>query len=203
MGVTSMTQPMTCDELLAPPDDFPRDARAAFEQYGDFVWRVLQRLGVHDADREDITQEIFVVVHRQIGGFDGRSRMTTWLYGIAYRVVSTHRRRAWVRRERPTAELPETAASGAGPEQAASDAEERRKLEEVLDLMDLEKRAVFVMHELDEMSCDEVAAALGVPVGTVHSRLHHARDSFRAALKRWHARKTAPTRRAWPFGRST
>jgi len=202
-----MTQPMTCDELLAPPDDPPRDARAAFEQYGDFVWRVLQRLGVHDADREDITQEVFVVVHRQIGGFDGRSRMTTWLYGIAYRVVSTHRRRAWVRRELPTADVPETAAAAAGPEQAVSDAEERQKLGEVLDLMDLEKRAVFVMHELDELSCDEIAAALAIPVGTVHSRLHHARDAFRAALKRWHAQKAAqsasPKRRPWPFGRST
>jgi RNA polymerase sigma-70 factor (ECF subfamily) len=186
-----------------PASAVPRDAQEAYALYADFVWRTLQRFGIREADLEDVLQEVFMVVHRQLGAFGGRSQATTWLYGIALRVASTHRRRAWVRRELPTAELPEGPSTSAGPEQSLGDAEERRKLTEILDLMDLEKRAIFVMFELDEMPCEEIAQLLGVPVGTVHSRLHAARRDFRGALKRWQARRTRPRASLWPFGRSS
>lgn len=194
-----MRQP-TFEEVATAEGSVPADAEAAFALHGDFVWRVLQRLGVREADLEDMTQEVFVVVHRQIGAFDGRSRMTTWLYGIAFRVASTQRRRAWVRREQSTAEIPDAPAIGADPEEQLSDAQERQKLAEVLDLMTMEKRALFVMFELDEMSCEDIARVMEIPVGTVHSRLHHAREDFRGALKRWQARQHGGGRR-WSLGR--
>jgi RNA polymerase sigma-70 factor (ECF subfamily) len=177
--------------------DVPTDATQVFARHGDFVWRTLQRLGVRGPDLEDLVQEVFVVVHRQLPGFAGQARITTWLYAIALRVVSTHRRRAWVRRESPQAEPPESHAAS-GPEEALGAAEERQKLDEVLDLMGLEKRALFVMFELDQLPCQEIADTLGIPVGTVHSRLSAARHDFQSACARWHARARAAQPRRSP-----
>jgi RNA polymerase sigma-70 factor (ECF subfamily) len=176
---------------FAAAEDIPADATEVFARHGDFVWRTLERLGVRGADREDLLQEVFMVVHRQLGGFAGQARLTTWLYAIALRVVSTHRRRAWVRRESPRAELPDARASTSGPEEALGEAQERQQLCEVLDLMSLEKRALFVMYELDQLPCQEIAETLGIPVGTVHSRLHAARQEFQSACARWQARARA------------
>jgi RNA polymerase sigma-70 factor, ECF subfamily len=180
----------------------PRDAADAFARHGDFVWRTLQRLGIRDADLEDVMQEVFVVVGRQLGGFAGSSKVTTWLYGISIRVASTHRRRAWVRREVPTSEMPDGPTAEAGPDDQLEMARERRQLREVLDMMSVEKRALLVMFELDEMSCEEIADVLGVPTGTVHSRLHAAREEFKSALHRWRARSRPPGVSRWSFGRS-
>jgi RNA polymerase sigma-70 factor (ECF subfamily) len=202
-GAPPMMRSPTLEDArdVSSRDTAPRDVTEAFARHGAFVWRTLQRLGVRDADLEDVVQEVFLVVHRQLEGFDGRSRTTTWLYGISVRVASTHRRRAWVRRELPTDELPDGASSSAGPEEAYGAAEERKKLLEVLDLMDLEKRALFVMFELDEMPCEEIAMILSAPVGTVHSRLHAARREFQRALTRWHARQGRTRTPFWSFGR--
>jgi RNA polymerase sigma-70 factor (ECF subfamily) len=159
--------------------------------HADFVFRSLARLGVRDADLADMLQEVFVVVHRRLDSFDGSSRLTSWLFGICMRVAASYRRRAHRRYERPLdpeATLRE-ADSAHDPEQAASAAEARAKLEAVLDAMPLDKRAVLVMYEIDGLSCAEIASTLEVPIGTVHSRLHAARAAFMAALKRENARR--------------
>ncbi len=62
----------------------------------------------------------------------------------------------------------------------------------MLDELDLERRAVFVMYEIDELPCEQIAAMIGVPVGTVHSRLHAARKEFQRAAARWQARSGGP-----------
>jgi len=167
------------------------DVAAIHVAHADFVWATLQRLGVRDADLEDMLQEVFIVVHRRLDSFDGSSKMTTWLFGIAMRVAAAHRRRAHVRRERTVDEMPEEAApdSGRSPEEAAARHEARVTLAEILDGMDLDRRAVFVMFEVEEMSSEEIAAIVGVPVGTVYSRLHKARKEFEAAIARHKARK--------------
>jgi RNA polymerase sigma-70 factor (ECF subfamily) len=144
-----------------------------------------------------------MIVHRQLAGFRGRSRTTTWLYGISVRVASQHRRRGWVRRELLADQVPDHPSSSLGPEEAFVDAEERKKLAQVLDLMALEKRALFVMFELDEMPCEQIATILDVPVGTVHSRLHAARREFQDALTRWHARKNKSKASFWSLGRES
>jgi RNA polymerase sigma-70 factor (ECF subfamily) len=160
--------------------------------HADFVWRSLQRMGVRDADLEDQMQEVFVVVHNRIGSFDGSSRMTTWLFGIALRVAAAYRRRSHRRREQVVADVPEPELPAEdSPEDAAIARQARARLLEVLDLMDLEKRAIFVMFELEELSCDAIAETLGIPVGTVHSRLNTARKDFQAALKRFTAREAS------------
>jgi RNA polymerase sigma-70 factor (ECF subfamily) len=165
-------------------------------EHADFVWLSLQRLGVRDADVEDLLQEVFVIVHRRLATFDGSSRMTTWLFGICLRVAAGYRRRAHVRRERATDAVPEQATGEeASPESAAATGEARERLRAVLDGMDLEERALFAMFEIDELPCQEIAEVLGVPVGTVYSRLHAARKSFHKSLERFEAREATRTAR--------
>lgn len=163
------------------------DVASVHAAHGDFVWATLQRLGARDADLEDRFQEVFLVVHQRGAEFEGRSRLTTWLFGICLRVMAAHRRRAWVRRERASDELPE-ARSADAPDHDLEAAEARRRLTEILDTMDLDRRAVFVMAVIEEMPADEIATLVGAPVGTVYSRLHAARAQFESALRRLEAR---------------
>ena len=161
------------------------------DEHADFVWRSLQRLGVREPDLEDALQEAFIVVHRKLGTFDGTSRITTWLFGICLRVAAAQRRRAHVRRERASDEVEGEPDPGPGtnPEATALATEARERLARVLDALSLEKRAVLVMFEVEEMSAGEIASVLGVPVGTVYSRLSAARAEFREALTRLERRE--------------
>jgi RNA polymerase sigma-70 factor, ECF subfamily len=147
---------------------------SAFEQYAPFVLRVMRHLGVPSGDLQDLCQEVFVGVFRGLPGFAGRSSLQTWIYGICVRVAANHRRRAHVRREHSVAEPPEQAA----PAEQDTDYEERQgypSLRRLLDTLDPDKREVFVLYELEELSMKEVAEACGCPVQTAYSRLHAAR----------------------------
>lgn len=157
------------------------------DAHADFVWLSLQRLGVREADLEDMLQEVFVVVHRNLASYDGSSKVTTWLFGIAIKVAAAYRRKAHRRREELVDAVPETN-EATSPEDMALARQQRRELESVLDELDVEKRAVFVMFEIDEMTCEEIAEVAGVPVGTVYSRLHAARKDFERAAQRRRAR---------------
>jgi RNA polymerase sigma-70 factor (ECF subfamily) len=159
---------------------------ALYAAHAAFVWRSLFRLGVRSGDLEDMLQEVFVVVHRRLDRFDPTHKPTTWLFGICLRVASDYRRR---RRRKPEAPLPEggaelTVSTAINPEQEAVAREAQARVELALDAMSEEKRAVFVLYELERMSCGEIAELLGVRVGTIHSRLHAARAEFRAAFDR-------------------
>jgi len=153
-------------------------------EHGAFVWRALFRLGVRSNDLEDMLQEVFVVVHRRLDSYDPNVKATTWLFGICLRVASDYRRRL---RRKPEAALPEGAveslhARGASPEEHLARREAQRAMELALDALDDDKRAAFVLFELEQMPCDAIAELLGIKVGTVYSRLHAARAEFRAAL---------------------
>jgi RNA polymerase sigma-70 factor (ECF subfamily) len=159
---------------------------AVHAEYADFVWKSLQRLGVGAADREDLLQEVFIIVHRRLHTFRQEELISPWLFGICRNVASAHRRRAYMRRETPCESLPEVDAEHAGrsPEEAARIGEAQRALAAILDGIDLDRRVVFVMFEIEEMSLNEIAAILGIPAGTVSSRLHAARKAFEKALAR-------------------
>lgn len=161
-------------------------------EQADFVWRSLQRFGVRPADLDDAFQDVFLVVHRRIHTFDGSSALTTWLFGICRRVAAARRRRAWFRREVPTADWAESSDEPKDvlPDEAVATRQARVMLERLLERMDLDKRAVFVMFELDELSSEEIAAILGIPVGTVWSRLSAARKQFEKVAARERARGT-------------
>ena len=164
----------------------PLSVTAIHDAHADFVWRSLQRLGVHVTDIDDAFQEVFVIVHKRLHTYNGSSKLTTWLFGICFRVVAGLRRRAWFRRARG---LSEAADDLQAPESGRPDAllaaeQARRTVHLVLDKMDLAKRAVFVMFEIEELSSEEIAVTLGVPRGTVFSRLHAARQQFQSILNR-------------------
>jgi RNA polymerase sigma-70 factor, ECF subfamily len=163
--------------------------RQLYEEHFRFVWRSLHRLGVREDDVPDAVQEVFVVVHRRLAEFEARSKMTTWLFGICMRVASDHRRSAAVRREIPTeGAVLDAAESGADDAAAQADVRKRRELlYRILDELPEEQRAVFILFELEGLSGDAIGELMGIPVGTVRSRLRLAREGFRRALTRLQA----------------
>ncbi|MGC4086790.1 MAG: sigma-70 family RNA polymerase sigma factor [Polyangiaceae bacterium] len=162
------------------------DVNRVHEDYADFVWRTLQRLGVVAQDLEDALQEVFVVVHKKLTTFDHSSRLSTWLFGICLRVAAAQRRRAYRRREELVSELEERllADPGSDPEQSLLRQQAAARLELVLASLTLERRAVFVMFEIEGIAAPAIAEMLGVPVGTVYSRLSTARAEFTQAVAR-------------------
>jgi RNA polymerase sigma-70 factor (ECF subfamily) len=154
-----------------------------FEAYATFVWRVLGRLGVASSDLADTSQEVFLVVHRRLHDFEGRSSVKSWIYGICIRVAAAWRRKPHRAHERA---LDESALENATDSQD-EELEQRRareKLAQVLERLDEDKRAVFVLYELEELTMPQVAEALGCPLTTAYSRLHAARKTVRAAFAR-------------------
>jgi len=178
--------PVTTHEGSAPSPpmrnatDVPSLAEI-FRQYAPFVWRALRRLGVPEADVEDVCQEVFVVVHRKLGDFEGRSSLRTWIYGICARTASDYRRSGRVRREVVTDAPPDTAHEG-GQHDAVALRQARAKLDRILDTLDDDKRAVFVLYEIEELTMAEVADSLGCPLQTAYSRLHAARKIVEAGV---------------------
>jgi RNA polymerase sigma-70 factor, ECF subfamily len=186
--------PMNVFTLLKAPaaaPSLPPSVEDVFRAHAEFVWAALQRFGVRPEDLDDVLQEVFVVVHKRLPSFRGDAQMTTWLYGICLRVASVHRRRSHVRRRRDMRELDETHSIDlANPEDELAARQRRATLESLLDELDVEKRALLVMFEIDGLSCEEIAALLGVPLGTVYSRLHAARKAFAKAVDRFRLRAT-------------
>jgi RNA polymerase sigma-70 factor (ECF subfamily) len=163
------------------------DLEAVYAQHVAVVWRFLRSLGVRDGDVEDVCQEVFVVVHRNLAGFHGRHPLSTWLYAICLRTASTYRRKARFRRELVTDVPPELTVEATQAE-AVARRQAQALLGRVLDELDDDKRAVFVLYEIEEQPMSEVAAALGCPLQTAYSRLHAARAHVEAATRRLHLR---------------
>lgn len=153
----------------------------------DFVWRSARRLGVKQTHVDDVVQEVFLVVHRRLGEFEGRSALKTWLFGITRRVVGSYHRTA---RRKPTESLGERelTATTQDPEQRVAALQGQALLHALLDELDPDKREVFVLAELEEMSGPEIAEALELNLNTMHARLRSARRDFEQALVRHNAR---------------
>jgi len=156
----------------------PLDLAQIYAEQADFVWLTLARLGVRESDREDVMQEVFLVVHRRLDSLRAQEALRSWLYSICRRSVSNHRRRAYHTRERSAdgLELELAPANEAdGPEEAAVAKEAHDQLEVILGGLSDNKRIVFVMFEIELRTALEIATALAIPLGTVHSRIHAAR----------------------------
>lgn len=154
-----------------------------FREYAPFVWRGLRRLGIPESDVEDVCQEVFVVVHRKLGDFEGRSSLKTWIYGICARTASDYRRSGRVRREVVTDAPPDAPQEG-GQHEAVALRQARATLDKILDQLDDDKRSVFVLYEIEELTMAEVSEALGCPLQTAYSRLHAARKVVEAGVAR-------------------
>jgi RNA polymerase sigma-70 factor (ECF subfamily) len=173
-------------EPLAVPQagDRTRNFRLLYEAHVDFVWRNLRRLGVQSAEVEDRTQEVFVVAHRRFDEFEDRGHgPRAWLFQIVLRVASDARRH---RRRHP--EEPDggdaTSRASIAPTQADAVAhrEALSQLDAALETIDVGRRVVLVLHEIEEMTAPEIAQVVGIPLNTVYSRLRVARAELEAAL---------------------
>jgi len=161
-----------------------------YDRHFDFVWKSLRRLGVPVADLPDVTQEVFVVVHRRLPEFEARAKLTTWLFRICLHAARDRARRAHVRREVADGKTTESlVAEGDNAERLLERRDDIALFESVLDGMTHDQRAVFVMFELSEMTGDEIASTLEVPLATVYSRLRLAREAFRRGATRVLARQ--------------
>jgi RNA polymerase sigma-70 factor (ECF subfamily) len=159
-----------------------------FTMHAGYVWNTLRRLGVPPSELEDLTQDVFLQVDRHRADFDTTRPVRPWLFGFAYRIASQDRRRAHRRRE--TYGDPDTALHpGPSPDEQLEAGERRRLVIEALQRIDLERRAVFVLYEIDGAPMGEIAESLGIPVNTAYSRLRTARAEFAAAVKSLRAQK--------------
>jgi RNA polymerase sigma-70 factor, ECF subfamily len=193
---TSLASPQTPDGTAGVPPG--TTARLSFDEvyeaHFNFVWRSARRLGVYDGAIDDVVQETFLVVHRRLADFEGRSAVKTWLFGILIRVTRDHRRH--LRRKAPHSMRPEaptdpdalTAGSEHGPHERAAKTEAVEALHAILDELDDDKREAFILAELEQMTAPEMADALGVNLNTVYSRLRAARQEFEQAVARHRAR---------------
>jgi RNA polymerase sigma-70 factor (ECF subfamily) len=157
--------------------------------YFDFVWRSLRRQGLPPEVADDAAQQVFVVASRRVGDIaSGAER--SFLFQTAMRVGSDARR-AWVRRREHLGhgdELPEVSDSAPSPEDQVHRNRSLAVLDDVLASLDEKLRVPFVLFELEGLEVKEIATLLGIPVGTVGSRLRLAREEFHAAARRVRAR---------------
>lgn len=176
------------------------DLVGIYNGHKDFVWLTLQRMGVPRSDLEDVFQDVFVIAHRRLHTYSPEAKLSAWLYGICLRSVAAHRRRAFRRRER--ADGGEVGGARLGtehwhaqveaPDERMQERERHATLNDLLDTLDPDHRMVVVMFEVEDHSCQYIAELIGVPVGTVHSRLHTARRKLAQAAVRLRHRGGAP-----------
>ena len=174
----------------APAPDAPVNAATLnlttiFRDHGQFIWLSLRRCGVRLPDLDNLAQDVFMVVHRKVSRLDPRGPIRPWLFGICMRVAANYRRRRRWKVEMPS--------NGRDHDRAADlrladdlliKGEDRALAERALATLEVDKRAIFVMFEVEELPCAEIAELMNVPVGTVYSRLHAARRQLKEALAR-------------------
>lgn len=159
------------------------DFDALYAQHIDYVWSSLRRLGVAPAHLEDTAHDVFIAAWRKLSDYDPTRPLKPWLFGIAFRVASDFRERASTRRE-VVGEEPERVDERPDAEALIHEQQRRALVRRALEAIPLERRAVFIMHELDGAPIPEVAAALDVPLNTAYSRLRLARRDFEQEVQR-------------------
>jgi RNA polymerase sigma-70 factor, ECF subfamily len=167
--------------------------REVYDEHFRFVWRSIRRLGVRESDVADAVQDVFLIVHRKLPEFEGRSKVSTWLFGICMRVARDRRRLAHERRRSDgDASLLEAVDPSADVGAEAERKQGIGLLYTLLDSLSDEQYAVFVAFEVEGMSGEDIAESLGIPLGTVYSRLRLAREAFRKAIARTQAQAQFP-----------
>jgi RNA polymerase sigma-70 factor (ECF subfamily) len=175
--------------------------RAIVHEHLGFLWRSLRRLGVTERDVDDAAQRALGVLSRRVSEIDhGRER--AFLFQTALRIAAEWRRSR--RRDRlaldPDA-IEHLADSAPLPDESIARRQRRALLDEILDAMEMDVRAVFVLFELEQMTTNEISALLGIPAGTVSSRLRRGREEFHDIARRVRAQHDFAARRTPQGGR--
>lgn len=177
------------------PADIAR-LRSMMTAHFDFIWRLLRRLGVQEADVDDCTQHVFLIAAHKLSVIASKSEQS-FLFGIALNVAAEARRVHLKRRDKTAGLYPQALDPAPQPDELADRNRARILLDRLLDSMPMELRAVFVLHELEELPLYEIAALLSIPNGTAASRLRRARSEF----QRLAARLSSPSARPQPKGK--
>lgn len=174
-------------EVDAPSSMSGVDFRALYDANVAFVWRNLRRLGTWPSELEDRTQEVFMVAFRRLPTFEDRGfGARAWLFQILLRVASEARRHRRRHPEDATEDLGADCVSESSESDPSAVLQLRRDVEALdraLATIDVGRRAVLVLHEIEEMSAPEIAKILEIPVNTVYSRLRVARAELELALR--------------------
>lgn len=167
--VSSSREPAEANECLA-----------LYRQELSYLIGSLRRLGVSNSDIDDVLHEVFIVMMRRWEDYDRARPPRPWLFGIAFRVASGHRRRNGRELLR---DCPDAEDSSAQPDETLAVTQQRRLLLQALAKIPLERRAVLILHDVDEVTMREIAEQLSIPLFTAYSRLRKARSELDAALK--------------------
>lgn len=173
--------PVAEREQSRAPASAPPDFEQLYSLYFGFTWRVLGHLGVAAHSLDDAVQEVWLVVHRRLHEFEGRSALKTWLFGIALN-VARNQRRADHRRMHgvPTLGLEDSPHSD--PELVQAGNEAWQQVQYFLATLDEQHRGIFVCNLLEHLSARETAEATGVDVTTVYQRVRSLRQAFKTWL---------------------
>ncbi len=157
-----------------------------YDAWCESVIRWIRALGGPEADRDDIAQEVFLVASRRLHAFDG-CNPAAWLYRITQRQVRDFRRRTWIRRiftRDHTDAVEALPDDGSSPARPLERKENQLVLNALLSKMNVDRRAAFVLFEIDGLTGEEIAKIQGVAVNTVWKRLHVARKEFLVLVAR-------------------
>jgi RNA polymerase sigma-70 factor (ECF subfamily) len=166
-----------------------RSCFEAFQSEFDYLCRTLRRLGVPVEDVEDEAHEVFLVLHRKWGEYDSARPLRPYLFGIAFRIVAGRKRRA---RRDASGYLEGLAGGALQPDEALDAAQARELVLRALDRVPFSRRAVLVMHDIDEIPMRSIAETLALPLFTGYSRLRKARKDFEAAVKMLQKERLSP-----------
>jgi RNA polymerase sigma-70 factor (ECF subfamily) len=161
--------------------------REVYDTYFSFAWRSAANRGVPAAALDDVVQEVFIVIHRKLPEFEGRSSLRTWIAGIVRRVVADYVKK---RGNQPAGDetLAREPAAGVAPSEALEQKAALEVLDALLAKMTEDQREVFVLHEIEHLSGQEIAELTGANENTVWTRLRAARRIFQEGVTRQRAR---------------
>ena len=157
----------------------PAAQREMYESHVDRVYRLAYRLAGEDELARDFTQLTFIRAFERIGDFRGESSLATWLHTIGVSIALNGLRKVKTARTR---EAPIEAASSVGTYDREAEPDLKIRLQEAIDDLSEKYRTVFLMHDVEGFTHEEIASALGIPVGTSKTRLFQGRAKLREAL---------------------
>jgi len=170
----------------------PRSKEEAFRRVFDaeiaYVWRTLRSLGVPARDVEDLAHDVFVTVFRRWDDIDPARPIRPWLFGVALRVATADRRLARNQRERFGVDVHELVDEAPPADEQLASKKAWEVVLQALEGIEIGRRAVLILHDLDGFAMRDVADALSIPTNTAYSRLRLAREDFRQAIQRVRAR---------------
>jgi RNA polymerase sigma-70 factor (ECF subfamily) len=183
MSVATNTQPRQ-----TPTPEF----RKMFEAQLPWVLTTLRRLGVPPRDLSDVAQEVFVTVHGLLDDYDDSRPVRPWLFTIAYRIARRHNALARHKREVADGADVEAQLADATPLADARIESEQTKaaVRASLERIELSRRSVLILCDLEGLSVPDAASTLGIPLNTAYSRLRRAREELTAALSKLRARSS-------------